>query len=203
MAVSTANVAPNADIIGTARPRTSSRSCPWTTRLTNRWPRTAAATVTTRNAMTSTHSGAATSQFTSSLGEGDAVVVARRVHDLVAQDDVDVLEDSLHGDRLQAAGTVVERTVQESEEAQHGGDRRHDRSHHEALDHRALATVGEEQQEQHDQCGAEEHDEPQRDREDALGAVDPVVARFAADGVLLQPHLVCRLLGVAVRLDRA
>src|SRR5215207_6218954 len=138
MAVSTANSAPSAGIIGFASPRTSSRSWRRTTWLAKRCPSTAAAIVTATHPTSSTHSGADTSQFMSTADEGHALVIARRDDDLVPEHVVEVLQHSLHGDRLQPARAVVERVVEEGEHAEERGDRGHDGAHQEALHHQPL-----------------------------------------------------------------
>src|SRR3954452_9080888 len=144
MAVSTANIAPSAGIIGYASTRTSLRSSPRTTRLTKTCPMTAAATVTASHPTSSAHSGAETSQLMSAC-ERHAVLVARRDDDFVPEHVIEVLQHPFHGDRLQPARTVVERVVEVEEHAQQRGDRRHDGPHQEALHHRALAAIDEEQ----------------------------------------------------------
>ena len=89
----------------------------------------------------------------------------------------------------------------EGEDARHAWHRYH-RPHEERLHDGPLATVGEEQHVDEDDEGGEEQHQPQRCRDDADGAVDPVAARLLPVRRLVEPLAVRGLLGGRLRIDR-
>ena len=116
---------------------------------------------------------------------------------------VEDLQRPFHRDRFQPADAGVERVVEERQEQQHRHDHRRDRAHQHPLRHGALAAVGEEQHVDEDHAGDEEEDDPERRRDHADGAVDPVAACLLARRRLLEPLVVGGLLTRGLRLDAA
>jgi hypothetical protein len=96
----------------------------------------------------------------------------------------------------------VVRVVEEPEQEQHRRRDDRDRSHHRRLNRRALCAVGEEEHVGEEHRGADEEDDPQRDRNHAFGPVRAVLARVLAVGALVEPLRVRRLLRRGARLDR-
>ena len=156
----------------------------------------------TRQPTTSTAAGSDVSQTTPiysgfpSASHGGGVVLAGDLQLLI-----DDLQRSLHGHGSKPADPIVERVVEEVEQQQHRRDHGDHGADEQSLDDRPLAAVGEEQHEHEDQAGAEEQHDPERRRNHADGAVNPIASSLLSRRCLLQPVVVGRLLGRCLRFD--
>ena len=104
-----------------------------------------------------------------------------------------------HGGRMQPTDAMTMWMVEEDQQLQEQTDHDGDAAHQQGLGLGALAAVGEEQQVDEDDHRDQEHRQPQWQRDDPLGPVDPVDPRLLAIGVLVHPPVVRRLLGRRLR----